>query len=273
MIQEANQIFSISKKDFVLVKVLIDNPSSSLEDLAKILGITKQALSKRKRKLEERRVIKSYLFWDILPKFEVTKYFEITLKKDSVVNDEIRILKELNKSWIVVMVWKNLDEMKKTISGLVLTERTQDFIELFRNLNFVVNVKITPVIIRQFLGEKIKLGDLSTKCYLKALENEIKKYSRENNVLAILYGVYSEDENIDICVIRARIPKKEFYSFEKVIAGMYFDYHIMTYKMFEERAVKEADWVATLKIGFTRDRNIERKISRILKFSQRKVFS
>lgn len=75
--REVEEIFGISRKDITLIKLLINNPKISLEKLAQNLGVSKQTLAKRK--LEEKEVIKSYLFWNILPKFEVLKYFMTTI--------------------------------------------------------------------------------------------------------------------------------------------------------------------------------------------------
>jgi len=78
--KRSKENFGISEKDVTLVKLLISNPKVPLENLAKSLGVTKQALAKRKRKLEENEIIKSYLFWNVLLRFELTKYLLFKVK-------------------------------------------------------------------------------------------------------------------------------------------------------------------------------------------------
>jgi len=267
--KELEEIFGITRKDITLVKLLISNPKISLEKLAQNLGVTKQALAKRKRKLEEKEIIKSYMFWNVLPKFEVTKYFELTLK-NSKIEDEMKIIKMLDEEWITTTVWKIPGE-KTVIAGLILTEKVKKFIECFSKNEPVINVKIIPVLMRKFLGEKAKIRKISSEKILQIIEREIKNILKKEKVLAILYGIFLKEENVDICIVKPKIHGKEFYSYEKVIDGIYFDYHIMTYKAFKELASKEPEWLASLKIGFAENKNIELKMTRILKYSSKKL--
>jgi len=130
--KEIEEIFGISEKDIALVKLLISNPKISLESLAKNLGVTKQALAKRKRKLEEKEIIKSYLFWNVLPRFELTKYFELVLES-SKIEDEMKIIRKLDERWTTVIIWK-IPGKKTVIAGLILTEKVEEFIECFSKI-------------------------------------------------------------------------------------------------------------------------------------------
>jgi len=266
--KEIEEIFGISEKDIALVKLLISNPKISLESLTKNLGVTKQALAKRKRKLEEREIIKSYLFWNVLPRFELTKYFELVLES-SKIEDEMKIISKLDEGWTTVIIWK-IPGKKTVIAGLILTEKVEEFIECFSKIEFVINVKITPVLVRKFLGEKAKISIVSSEKVLQIVEREIKNIVEKERVLAVLYGLFLEEENVDICILKSKIHGKEFYSYEKIHDGIYFDYHIMTYKAFKELVAKEQEWLAALKIGFVANKNIERKITKILKYSRKK---
>ncbi len=264
---EVKKIFGISEKDITLVKLLISNPKIPLKNLAKILGVTKQALAKRKRKLEENEIIKSYLFWNVLPRFELTKYFEIILES-SKIEDEMEVIKKLDEEWTTAIIWK-IPGKKTVIAGLILTERVKEFVKCFSKIKSVIDVKITPVLMRKFLGEKTKIGKISSEKILQTVEREIENILEKGKILAILYGFFPEEENVDICVIKSKIRGKEFYSYEKILDGIYFDYHIMTYKAFKEFATREPEWLASLKIKFTTNKAIERKINKILRYSRK----
>jgi len=64
-----------------MVNLLIKDPSLSLDELGAKLGVTKQAVAERKRRLEEEGFTKSFYFWNISPRFECTKRVLIEVEK------------------------------------------------------------------------------------------------------------------------------------------------------------------------------------------------
>ncbi|MEM2703909.1 MAG: winged helix-turn-helix transcriptional regulator [candidate division WOR-3 bacterium] len=81
---------AITENDEQLIKLMISQPSLTTSQIEKLLEVSKQAVSSRRKKLEDEGVIQNYVFWNISSKQEITKAFEINVK--GVLNSQVFII-------------------------------------------------------------------------------------------------------------------------------------------------------------------------------------
>jgi len=63
----------ISEKDRQLIQMIINQPALANAQIARLLDVSRQAVSERRKKLEDEGIIQNYVFWNIVPRLELTK--------------------------------------------------------------------------------------------------------------------------------------------------------------------------------------------------------
>jgi hypothetical protein len=91
----------ITARDVEMVNLLIREPTVSLKALGLKLGITKQAVAERKKKLEDGGFIMHYLYWNVTPRFECTKRVCIPVSDVKQLDTIVTILDEYDPVSVV----------------------------------------------------------------------------------------------------------------------------------------------------------------------------
>lgn len=260
---------AITEKDEQLIKLMICQPSLTSSQIAKLLGVSKQAVSSRRKKLEDEGVIQNYVFWNIASKQELTKAFEIDVR--GALNSQVEeLINYLVQNWKVALVWLSSHE---NVCGMILTDKEKTFIKVVKNeFPFIKDIKIQPIRFRKFLGQEIKLKAKDEKDLEMTLCDQVKELSKIKSVDAILYLTEPERATVNLVVLRnKRFHKHEtaIYS-DKIFNDIKVHISYATYEILKEMAKKrrKRDWIRKLKIAFARDRWNEKRLKYLLRVTR-----
>jgi len=261
---------SITEKDRQLIQLLIENPKLTNTKIAKILGVSKQVVSERRKKLENEGIIQNYIFWNIVPKVELTKEFKITLKDANETHIK-ELTNYLQHNWKVAFVWTS--EKQRTVSGIILTKQDSIFINIVKDeFPFVDSIRVQPIQIKKFLGDKIitkrkDVQSLKTLAYKEAL-----KLSEKKSVNSVLFHTNPQDNSIHLVVLRNRRfhHSPTLTSTDKILNKTYVHVDYGTYEILSKimRKRRERRWIRNLQIIFTKNNREERRIKYLLRLAK-----
>ena len=262
----------VTDRDIEMVNLLIAEPNLSLDQLGNRLGITKQAVAERKRRLEEEGFTASYYFWNMTPRFEGTKRVRIGIEKGSAeIKTVLDVLDRLNP--IVVFFRDDPEEffsgrassIAETIDeveGILWFNNEDEEKHLKSSLQTlgIEGVTMEPVLFSRLLGEKCDIT-LKTPEEVEDLVAEIaKSLSSEASVQAVLYECHEQPvDQFDLLVIRDERFQPETDSYERRVRQTLVDYHFTNLKWFMQ---SKDTWLKSMKIAYARDESLRSKIQR-----------
>ena len=261
---------AITERDRQLIELIISQPSLTDAKIAKLLGITRQAVNERRKRLEREGIIQRYVFWNIAPKLGLTKLFDIVTKDASYSQTE-ELIDYLVHNWKVAFTW--ISNSGKVISGIILTDKEEIFTKILKNeFPFIRKIEIKPVEFRKFLGQRIK-RKIGNKIDLEAIAyKEFRKLSQIKSVEALLF--YTDPQNAIIHMVVLR--NKRFHrsismtSTHKMIDGVCIHIRYGTYEILREMLSnkKERKWIRNLKVAFARNKQKERQIKYLIRLAR-----
>ncbi|MEM3641919.1 MAG: winged helix-turn-helix domain-containing protein, partial [Candidatus Bathyarchaeia archaeon] len=256
--------------DRQLIQLIISNPTLTNVQIAKLLGISKQAVSERRKRLEEEGIIQNYVFWNIVPKLSLTKQFEIVVK--NVEGSQVQeVTNYLIHNWKVAFVWILND--RKTISGIILTNQEKLFKDIVKDeFPFVESIKLQPIEFKKFLGQQVLRQKKDERSLYEVANKEITKLSKKKSVNALLFSTNPKDSSVEIVVLRGkRFHKNAKMTFlDKIFNNAYVHIGYGTYGILKEimKNKKERKRIRKLQIAFCRNKQEERKIKYLLRLAK-----
>jgi len=227
-------------------------------------------VSERRRKLEDEGIIQNYVFWNIVPRVELTKKFEIMLKEAN--ETHIKELSDyLHHNWKVALAWTS--ENWKTVSGIILTDEDTPFINVVKDeFPFVNSIKVQPIQLKKFLSEKVATErkdeqSLKTLAYKEAL-----RLSEKRSVNSVLFQANPQENSIHLVVLRNRRfhHPSTFTSTDKILNETYVHVDYGTYEILKEKMQnrRERGWIRNLQVIYTKNSREERRIKHLLRLAK-----
>ena len=270
MIQTSRYHESLTERDRQLVQLLIENPNLTNAKIARLLGVSKQAVSERRKKLEDEGVIQRYVFWNVASKLRLTKEFEIVVKgaDDKQINE---LIDYLVHNWKVAFAW--VTEGQSAVSGVILTDQETSFIEVLRDeFPFIRDVALRPIEFKKFLNKRIVTEKKDADRLWEIALREASRLSKRKSVDAVLFSAEPHGNSLNLVVLR----NKRFHayptmtSFDKICDKTYVHILFGTYeilkKMMHNR--RERSWIRNLRVIFARNNREERRIKYLLRLAQ-----
>lgn len=261
---------STTEKDRRLIQLLIEHPTMTNAKIAKLLGVSRQAVSQRRKKLEQDGTIKSYVFWNIVPKLELIKEFEIFIKDASDRRIE-ELIDYLVHNWKVAFAW--LCEGRKSVSGLILTEKETSFVNVVRNeFPFVGDVRLSPIKFKKFLGQRIVIERKNVNRLHEIAYTETLRLSKRKSVSVVLLSTEPQTNSLNLVVLRNKRfhPYSTMTSTDKICDNNYVHIRYGTYEILKKMIYSRGQrrWIRTLRILFARNNRDERRIRYLLRLAQ-----
>lgn len=261
---------SITEKDRQLIQLLIENPKLTNTKIAKTLGVSKQVVSERRKKLENEGIIQNYIFWNIVPRVKLTKEFEITLKETNEIHIK-ELTDYLQHNWKVAFVWTS--ENQKTVSGIILTDQDTPFIKVVKDeFPFVGNIKVQPIQIKKFLGEKVVTERKDEQDLKELARKEALRLSQKKSVNSVLFHTNPQDNSIHLLVLRNRRFHhfSTFTSTDKILNRTYFHIDYGNYEILKNMMQnrRERRWIRNLQVIYTKNNMEERRIEHLLRLAK-----
>lgn len=260
---------SVTEKDRQLIQLLIGQPTLTNAQIARKLGVSRQVVSERRKKLEREGVIQRYVYWNIVPKLGITKYFEIGTRGAE--EEEIEELTEyLIENWKVSLAWLSDQE---AISGIILTERENLFRKIIRDeFPFVTDIKLQSIQFKKFLGQRILAKRKSRQHLHEIAKKEANNLSKKKSIEAILYSTDPETNSVHLVALKNRRfhPYAAMTSTDRMSEKTYVHIDHGTYEVLREmmRNRRKQEVVRNLKIIFARNNSNERRIRRLLRLAR-----
>jgi len=262
----------VTVRDVEIVNLLIEDPNLSLEELGTRLGITKQAVAERKKRLEEEGFTESFYFWNITPRFECTK--RVRLRVDGGVERIHRIVQVLDGFNPIVVFFRTAPEdffQGKTSSITETIDEVEGILhfndeEEERQLRLeleklrVTELSIEPVLFSRLLGERCDLTLTPTED-VEAIAREIaQRISSNASVQAVLYEKTEQPtDQFDLLLIRDERFQPKTDSYERRGRQVLVDYHFTNLRWFME---SREEWLKNMRILYAQDEALRRKIQR-----------
>jgi len=262
----------VTDRDAEMVNLLIKDPSLSLDELGAKLGVTKQAVAERKRRLEEEGFTKSFYFWNISPRFECTKRVLIEVEKGHEQADRISLI--LDRYNPVVIFFRtepeeffegkaaSISETISEVEGILLFNNEEEEKQLRAELEQIgiSNVSIEFVLFSRLLGERCDVT-LKTPEQVEDIARDVaQQLSSEASVHAVLYERHERPvDQFDLIIIRDERFQPKTDSYERRIEKTLLDYHFTNLRWFMRRRGK---WLRNIKIIYARDETSRKKIQR-----------
>lgn len=270
MIQSTIYPESTTEKDRRLIQLLIEHPTMTNAKIAKLLGVSRQAVSERRKKLEHEGVIKSYVFWNIVPKLGLIKEFEIRIKDASDRQIE-ELIDYLAQNWKVVFVW--LREDRKSVSGVILTEKETPFVKVVRNeFPFVSHIRLRSIEFKKFLGRRIMTEKGDVNRLHEIAYKEALRLSKRKSVIAVLYSTEPQTNSLNLVVLidKRFHPYTTMTSTDKMCDNNYVHIRYSTYKILKRMIYNRGKGrrIRNLRILFARNNRDERRIRYLLRLAQ-----
>ena len=262
----------VTDRDVELVDLLIENPSLSLEELGERLGITKQAVAERRKRLEEEGFSKSFYFWNITPRFECTK--RIRLRVDGgteKIDDIVRVLDGFNP---VVVFFKtipddffegkrgSLTETIDEVEGVLHFNNEGEEEKLRQQLERlgITELSMESILFSRLLGERCDLK-LTPPENIEEIAREItQRLSSNASVQAVLYEQTDQPtDQFDLLIIRDERFQPETDSYERRENQVLVDYHFTNLRWFMDST---EGWLKDMKLLYAQDEPMRRRLQR-----------
>lgn len=262
----------VTDRDVEMVDLLIEDPSLSLEELGARLGITKQAVAERKRRLEEEGFTKSFYFWNITPRFECTK--RVRLRVDGGVERIHRIVQVLDGFNPIVVFFRTAPEdffQEKTssitetideVEGILHFNNEEEERQLRLELERlgVTELSIEPVLFSRLLGERCDLTLTPSEDLEDIARGIAQRLSSNASVQAVLYeNTEQPTDQFDLLIIRDERFQPKTDSYERRERRALVDYHFTNLRWFMD---SREEWLKNMKILYAQDEALRRKIQR-----------
>jgi len=260
----------ITEKDKQLIQLIISNPNLTNVQIVKLLGISKQAVSERRKKLEDEGIIQNYVFWNIVPKLSLTKQFEIFFE-DADENQVQEVMEYLIHNWKVAFVWT--PKQQRTISGIILTDQENLFKNIIKNeFQFIKSIKLQPIEFKKFLGQQVLKQKKDELSLHEVAQKELTKLSKRKSVNALLFSINPKDSSVEIVALRGkRFHKNAKMTFlDRIFNTTYIHIRYGTYEMLKEilNNRKERQRIRKMRIAFARSKQEERRIKYLLRLTR-----
>jgi len=260
---------AVTEKDRQLIQLLIEQPTLSNAQIARKLGVSRQSVTERRRSLEREGVIQRYVYWNIIPKLELTKHFEIIV--DDAQEKEIEDLtRYLMSNWKVSITWLS---GQNVVSGIILTRQENLFTKIVKDeFPCVRDIKLQPIQIKKFLGQRIPAKRKNSQHLQEIAKKEAIKLSTKKSIEVILYITDSQRNSIRLVALKNR--RFHLYdamtSTDKMFENVYVHVSYGTYEMMKEMMhdKRKRDLIRNLKIVFARNKLVERRIRRLLRLAR-----
>jgi len=268
VIESTDSLESATEKERQLIQLLIEQPMLTNAQIARKLGVSRQAVSERRKKLEREGIIRRYVYWNIVPKLGLTRYFEIIV--DDAQERKIEELTEyLISNWKVSLVWLS---SQKTVSGIILTDQENHFTKIIRDeFPFVRDIKLLPIQFKKFFDQRILAERKSSKRLHEIAKEEAMKLSTKKSVGTILFATDPQTNSICLIVLKNRRfhPYASMTSADKMFENTYVHINYGTYEILKEMMYnkRKKDLVRSLGIIFARNNSEERRIRRLLRLA------
>jgi len=253
----------ISENDWNILKLLAEDPSITTTQIAHILGVSRQAVSKRIKRLKEKGFLRKYVYLDILSMITLTKKFKIYIREDSL--ELIKeVFKYLSSSWRIVAFW-TLN--RNTIEGIVLIDNTETFKRmLIDEFPFISRVEVEAIRIWKLLGGVVKEADWDIM--YKIAKNEATKIFKSKSVKAVLYKIDLEDNVISLLVIRDnRLTRYGEIRINRTVKNTCLTLTYTTYSLLKEKIRRKFGRMSLKGYKLLRARDVRdaRRIKRFLR--------
>lgn len=262
----------VTDRDVEMVSLLIEDPDLSLEELGARLGITKQAVAERKRRLEEAGFARSFYFWNITPRFECTK--RVRLRVDGGVEQIHRIVRVLDGFNPIVVFFRtapedffrgeasSLTETVDEVEGILHFSDEDEEEQLRSELGKlgIAELSIESVLFSRLLGERCDLT-LAPPETVEAIARDIaRRLSSNASVQAVLYErTDGPTDQFDLLIIRDERFQPETDSYERRERQVLIDYHFTNLRWF---MASREEWLKELEILYVQDETLRRRIRR-----------
>jgi len=223
----------------------------------------------RRKKLESEGVIQRYVYWNIVPKLELTKHFEIIV--DEAQEKKIEELTEyLITNWKVSLAWLS---GQKIVSGVILTDQENHFTKIIRDeFPFVRDIKLQPIQLKKFLGQRTPAEIKSSRHLREIAEKEAVKLSAKRSIDAVLFAIDPRTNSIHLIALKKRRfhPYAAMTSIDKMSENAYIHINYGTYEILKEMMYdrRKQDLIRNIEIIFARDNSEERRIRRLLRLAR-----
>ena len=250
-----------TERDMELATLLVSGNAKSFSELATRLKISRQFVSKRVRQLEKLGIVSKHYFWNIVPRFELTKKLEFTVGTDELET----VVDAIMERWIVPAVFaENIKGGKARIELIALADTVDELTE-FVTVIGGRSVRATEVLMKAFLGSRAKTKRKS----IDELESLAKRISRRfkglTGVIGILWWGEENGEELDILVLTRSRRLPSIRSYEEVLEETYVDYHFSNLDIFKKKILAdEREWVKELKVAWAVNPRIEKEIANVL---------
>ena len=263
-----DSIESVTEKDREFIQLLIEHPMLTNAQIARKLGLSRQAVSERRKKLEGEGVIQRYVYWNIIPKLGLTKHFEIIV--DGAQEKEIEELSEyLITNWKVPFAWFSV---QKVVSGIIVTEQEKLFTNIIRDeFPFVKDVKLQSIQFKKFLGQQVSVEKKTSQHLHEIAKKEAMKLSKKKSIEAILFASDPQTNSIRLIALKNRRfhPYEAMTSSDKISENVYVHINHGTYEILRKMInnKRKRELIRTLKIIFVRNNSNERRVRRLLRLA------
>jgi hypothetical protein len=264
----------VTDRDVEMVNHLIEDPGLSLEELGTRLGVTKQAIAERKKRLEEEGFVKSFYFWNITPRFESTK--RVRIQTDRGVEKIGRIIQLLDRYNPVVVFFRTAPEdffqgraqsLTDTIDGVegILhfnNEEEEGRLRMDLDELGIKESSIEPVLFSRLLGENCDLEPVSPE-EVRDIANGIAQRMMSNaSVLAVICERTRQPvDQFDLVIIRDERFQPASDSYERRERRALVDLHFTNLRWFMG---SEDEWLKDMEILYAQDESLRRRIQRKL---------
>jgi predicted transcriptional regulator len=260
----------ITERDKQLIQLIMSNPTLTNVQIAKLLGISKQAVSERRKKLEDEGVIKNYVFWNIVPKLDLTKQFEIVVE-DINENQVQEVINYLIHNWKVAFVW--ISNQQRTVSGIILTDQESLFKNIIKDeFPFIKSIKLQPIEFKKFLGQQVLRQKKDERSLLEVAHRELTKLLKIKSVNVLLFSTNPKDSSVEIIVLRGRRFHRSatMTLLDKICGNTYIHIRYGTYELLKEMMNnrKERRRIRKMRIAFARSKQEERRIKYLLRLAE-----
>ena len=254
---------AVTGKDWLLLKMLIENPSLSDSEVAEELGVTRQSVGKRRKRLEEKGLLRRYVFLGAAYVAGLAKFFRVEVGGGE---DFEEFTRYLSSTWRVPIYWVR----GRYVEGIVLVEDAESF-KRFLSDEFpsLGEVEVEPVRIAKFLSEKIETRKASLEGVAQA---EARKESEGKGVRAVIYRVSREEKLVHIYVVKDRrcLPRGEPTYIHRVRGGVPVKVEYGTYDslkaMLKSKLGRKR--LKEFKVAYARDKGERKRISMILRLAR-----
>lgn len=262
----------VTDRDVEMVNHLIEDPGLSLEELGTRLGVTKQAIAERKKRLEEEGFVKSFYFWNITPRFEGTKRVRIQIDRGV---EKIGLIVQLLDRFNPVVVFfrtapddffigraPSLTETIDVVEGILHFNDEEEEGRLRMDLDElgIKESSIEPVLFSRLLGENCDLEPVSPEGVREIAKGIAQRMMSNASVQAVLCERTRRPvDQFDLLIIRDERYQPVSDSYERRERKVLVDLHFANLRWFMG---SEDEWLKDMEILYAQDENLRRRIQR-----------